>query len=283
MIPYKFPEHITHIDQLLDQKGWRGQDNQGERLTHPLAGTEVQIRIYREDDESPDLSYLGEFTSEPSGDFIFDRATGFLHGDMEVIRMGKKTFAERVLPLQEEKTFAPVFTYKGKRYLLADSACKNEWHNNEEYRIPQPDTFDVDVRPLYAEGGKTGEFFDERRQMRYVHGFQHSLRDVGHEYKKEGKTERLTLAEVAGYCLQDASLLCTYGDDWHCVGIGAQVYLDGVEIADSSLWGVEYGVPSRSASEKYHLEVAADQVVESLAQAERWIGKNLQPSKEQTA
>lgn len=83
-----------------------------------------------------------------------------------------------------------------------------------------------------------------------------------------GYTHLGALRMARKYVKQDYKRLVTYGDYWHMTGVIVKLSIDGVEVAESSLWGIE-----SDSGDDYYNEVISDNLAECIRQARQSVDK----------
>lgn len=158
-----------------------------------------------EDDDYPDLSWLGTFQSRDHGeDFIVDRRKGQLlgpsNGGEEACRVWAGDYPDEI---HDEDGYI--------------------WELLDE----DEGLYRQSTRPILKEYLSTGD----RNSYEYYVSTNHGLHDL--------KYDGITMDDVVKWIERDYERLCDYGNYWFMQGCVVKLYFGYKEIAEHSLWGIE--------------------------------------------
>jgi hypothetical protein len=198
-------------------------------------------------DDSPDLSYLGEYTDKP-GEWTIDRKNGWLLG--EHVNDHITYYAseeERQLP--EDERNAALEVRLDKWFL------DHPWFEADFYE--QVDEYSIDAYYYGYEVLATdlrGTY--ERNSYRY---FVPANSYTGESFPDVDQAERVK------YILQDFERMEDANRGyWSPVGCVVTMYIEGEEVAYASLWGIE-----SDCGEDYTKEVEEDLIDECISDARK--------------
>jgi len=165
---------------------------------------QIEIKVEWLDDNDPDLSYLGEYTSNRPGTCYIDRKTEVLvDPNVEIIK--KLDNESEYDELIDELSNFGIEYYEDFEYDEDDNVVK--WFVNYSYweELPYSTTYD-------------------RNSYRYVKSFNYTNPEKD-EYQ---------------YVIADNKLLEDYNrGNWYMRGCSVSAYYKGITLAENSLWGLD--------------------------------------------
>jgi len=165
---------------------------------------QIEIKVEWLDDNDPDLSYLGEYTSNRPGTCYIDRKTEVLvDPNVEIIK--KLDNESEYDELIDELSNFGIEYYEDFEYDEDDNVVK--WFVNYSYweELPYSTTYD-------------------RNSYRYVKSFNYTNPEKD-EYQ---------------YVIADNKLLEDYNrGNWYMRGCSVSAYYKGIKLAENSLWGLD--------------------------------------------
>jgi hypothetical protein len=174
----------------------------------------AQVTVKRINDDSPDTSYLGEYSNQAESDYAIDRQHSLDCHSVEANHRQTVDTLERIIQYLDEQR-----TAEGEN---PDSVY---WEPLDNAIDILTDT-QTDAQECDCSGGDM-----ERNEYRYFN-------PCWENYKGESP------ADIRKYCLQDYERMERLSrGDWGYIGIraDAEIIVDGVsqEISSGGLWGVE--------------------------------------------
>ena len=165
---------------------------------------QIEIKVEWLDDNDPDLSYLGEYTSNRPGTCYIDRKTEVLvDPNVEIIK--KLDNESEYDELIDELSNFGIEYYEDFEYDEDDNVVN--WFVNYSYweELPYSTTYD-------------------RNSYRYVKSFNYTNPEKD-EYQ---------------YVIADNKLLEDYNrGNWYMRGCSVSAYYKGIKLAENSLWGLD--------------------------------------------
>jgi hypothetical protein len=184
-------------------------------------------------DDSPDLSYLGEYTDKPAA-WTVDRKEGVLHGEY----------------INDSKDFDD--GEKSDEFLRDNPWFEEDWHEWEEDE----------------EGNATGkvtlyyygyEVLAADLRTTYEHNSYRYFAPANMDVKEESKEDKIKYAIRDYERMEDSNR-----GYWSPVGCVVTMYIEGEEVAYASLWGIE-----SDSGDPYLKEVEEDLIDECIRDARK--------------
>lgn len=241
--------------------------------TYKLGDIRITVKVVP--DEDPDLSHLGEYTDKRAG-IVVDRATGRLLADESDIHIYQddEKYTASVNALYEKYDAQMAKYYSAKTDRTARTWKKRadatyEAIMAEEERVNA--LYDADLRAAETLREAGHRVYVDDRSCRYWRPGENHIPHNPHNWDHvQGDDLARVIAEYGSveqadyaYALEDWARMEAYErGDWHMVGVVATVYIDGKEVAESSVWGIE-----SDSGEDYLDEVGRDMIFEALTEA----------------
>lgn len=192
------------------------------------------IHVKWEDDEDPDLSWLGEFTYRTKGDEAYiDRTTDIFINPSVNVTKEFKTEDEAEKFIDSLENLGVTFTY----------------YDDNSITIVE--------HAYYEELPFSCHYARNEYEYYFSCNYPHPKPE---EYK---------------YFIADCKRLEKYGDTWWMKGCIVKAYLQGIELGNASLWGIE-----SDSDEGYFKETEEDLTAQAIDEAKKNLEKILSAIKE---